>query len=255
MAGSVASDVGCVRANNEDNFLLNRRMNAASADRWDYHCRQTRPGWQLAAVFDGMGGGEIGEVASLDAAVMFDKAAALPAFAPQENAEKAVRVAFQAANNRIVLLQSRRRVYGTTGTAVLTDGNRFKIFHMGDSRAYLFRAGKLTQLTRDQTLAQMKLDAGAETVPEQEHHTLMDFIGRDSSMSHAIPAESDWRDLRRGDQLLLCSDGLYDMCSPERIAAVLKTHKKITDKTAALIRLALEAGGVDNVTCLLLRFF
>lgn len=254
MAGCVVTDVGRVRRNNEDNFLLDHRLNETTENHLSYHCRQTRPGWQIAAVFDGMGGGERGEIAALESARMFEKAAALPAYASPEAAEKAVRNAFQAANNRVVLLQ-RRRISGTTGTVVLTDGRRFQVFHMGDSRAYFFRGGQLLQLTRDHTLAQFKKDAGMDLVPEQDRHMLMNFIGRDSTMSGAIPDSTGWMALRRGDQLLLCSDGLFDMCSDAQIAAVLRTHKKITDKTAELTRLALEVGGGDNVTCVLLRFF
>lgn len=251
---SVVSDVGRFRKNNEDNFLLNRLLNANSADHQEFHVRLPHTGWQLAAVFDGMGGGELGEVASLESAQVFAKTALFSAYTPREMAEKSVRNAFQAANNRIVLLQSHHKVYGTTGTVLLTDGNVFKIFHMGDSRAYRFRDGRLRQLTPDHTLAQVKLDAGISPVREADRHTLTNYIGYDSTMENVTLAETPWASLRRGDQLLLCTDGLYDQCTEDHITAILRTHKKAEAKTAALLHHALENGGSDNITCLLLRF-
>ena len=160
LEGSVSSHLGYHRPNNEDNFLLQGEINAESAP-----VLETAPPlspwlgvWHCFAVFDGMGGGERGEVASWLAAKEFQRLSAGPELDAAGVDALAVG-AFRAANRRI--LQERdKTMYGAAGVAVFTDGRRFRVYHLGDSRAYLCRFGALFRLTRDHSVAAVKIDIG-----------------------------------------------------------------------------------------------
>lgn len=257
-SGWVVSDLGRVRENNEDNFLLGPHFNTDSRDHITASHSAAR-GWTLAGVFDGMGGGEAGELASRAAAeACLERFSALPGDAEEKQVEQALRRAYLEANNRIQALHSQYRVFGTTGTVLCTDGQRFKLFHLGDSRCYLLRDGQLTQLTKDQTLAQMKLEMGlyGENDPqvEAEKHKLTEFIGRDWTRENLKPTETVWASLCPGDMLLLCSDGLYDLCTGGEILEILTGAGTPEEKAQALTDAANAAGGNDNITCLITVF-
>lgn len=261
VSGAVASDVGCVRSNNEDNYILGKNMNQDASD-----CIRAVEGfagdsdvWKFAGVFDGMGGGEAGELASRDSAVIFlAEIERLPENPVKSDVDTCMRGAFLQANNRIIDLQAQYEIFGTTGTVVVSDGFEFKLYHLGDSRAYLFRGGALSQLTRDQTLAQMKLEMGMyrENDPAEaaDRHKLTEYIGRDWTKENLKPVESLWMTAGQGDLLLLCSDGLYDMCSDAEIAEILGGSESLEEKVTAMVRRARETGGEDNITCMLVAF-
>ena len=259
--GCVVSDVGSIRSNNEDNYVIDTYMNLSNGDHSE--CCLVAPksgkdGWHMAGIFDGMGGGEQGEVAAHETAEIFvdtfrrfgrDSSAAL--------VEQNIRTAFLQANNRIVGLQPQSQIFGTTGTVLATNGRNMKIFHLGDSRAYLLRNGELFQLTRDQTLARMKIDAGLydpdDPNIEADKHKLTEYIGRDWTRENLRPVEGQWVPVEPKDRVLLCSDGLYDMCSDRKIADILMVGdgKQIA---RTLVEAAIENGGMDNVTCIVVTF-
>ena len=263
--GHAVSDVGSVRSNNEDNYVIDTYMNQSSADHSE--CGLVAPkagkggkgGWHLVGIFDGMGGGEKGEVAANETAEIFVET--FRHFGRSTSAavvEQSIRTAFLQANNRIIDLQCEGRVYGTTGTVLATDGRSMKIFHLGDSRAYLLRNGELFQLTRDQTLAQMKLDAGLygpdDPSVEADKHKLTEYIGRDWTRENLSPVEGQWMPVVPNDRILLCSDGLYDMCTDCQIADILAVGDKGNDTAQKLVKAALDHGGIDNVTCIVVNF-
>lgn len=249
------SDIGSVRDNNEDNYLLGSKMNAHSQAR--SFCAIRTEADFIAGVFDGMGGGEAGEIASLCAAQAFLSAAEdLREESTTEEIDFQLRSAFQEANNSVINEQKQLRVLGTTGTIIYRKGNKYKIYHLGDSRAYLLRHGSLQQLTRDQTLAQMKIElklykAGSAEA-EIEKHQLTEFIGRDWTKENLRPVESAWMQLLPGDILLLCSDGLYDCCSDDEIKEILVSGLASDKMAEALIKAANERGGIDNITVIVL---
>lgn len=254
--GWVVSDVGCLRENNEDNFVLGSYWNSVSGPRSEYSV--TQEGWLLAAVFDGMGGGERGEEASRMAAECFLEVARQMREDPsREEVNQLVRSAFLDANRRIVKLQEQCSVFGTTGTVLCMKDGQFKLYHLGDSRAYLLSAGKLTQLTRDQTLAQMKIDVGLYDITdpraETEKHQLTEYIGCDSGCTSLRPVESEWQPLKTGDALLLCSDGLYDMCPDKMLPGILRDSRSREEAVRNLVEAAKDAGGEDNITCILIQ--
>lgn len=128
---------------------------------------------------------------------------------------------------------------GTTGTVLVTDGNRFRIFHRGDSRVYVMRDRKLYVLSKDHTLAQLKLDVGiyhsAEEIPERENHQLTEFIGMEYE-SEEVPFESGWIEWKENDRILLCSDGLYDMCTSEMILKCLAGNESVEETAHRLFK-------------------
>ena len=179
------SHVGRVRGNNEDNFILTDRWNETSGD-YKMDARRmavSRGKWLVLGVFDGMGGGEMGEAASRAASMRFLTLQRMLKRCPPERLSSLVRRAFQDANNDIVALQEQAAVFGTTATVLCTNGEAFRIWHQGDSRAYLLRGGILRQLTEDQTLAQMKIRVGLcradDPKLEPDRHKLTDYVGKD----------------------------------------------------------------------------
>lgn len=261
LAASVVSDVGCVRPNNEDNYILGRYMNVNSSDHSEVSVSfsDASGAWQFAGVFDGMGGGEMGELASHDTAAIFleafDRLSGTPS---KTEVDLSIRKSFLEANNRIIALQKEYKIFGTTGTVMCSNGVEFKIYHLGDSRAYLSREDELLQLTKDQTLAQMKLEVGMyredDPAAEADKHKLTEYIGRDWTRENIRPVESHWIPIQAGDCVLLCSDGLYDMCKNEEIANILRVNSTTEEKTASLVRSAIFRGGEDNITCVIVSF-
>lgn len=260
-SGAVVSDVGCVRSNNEDNYVLGKYMNVNSSDHSEVSVSFSDAAgvWQLAGVFDGMGGGEMGELASHDTAAIFLEAFdRLSGSLSKTEVDLCIRKAFLEANNRIIALQKEYKIFGTTGTVLCSNGVEFKIYHLGDSRAYLSREADLLQLTKDQTLAQMKLEVGMyredDPAAEADKHKLTEYIGRDWTRENIRPVESHWIPIRTGDCVLLCSDGLYDMCANEEIGNILWGDGTTEERTASLVRKAISRGGEDNITCVVVSF-
>lgn len=254
-------DRGRERGNNEDNYLLGMQINSEMLDHSTAVFRSAADGaaWQTAGVFDGMGGGEMGELAALIAAKTVKQLSGrLDDGCEKTDVDRIMREAFLRSNNEIIDLQKEHCVYGSTGTVVSIGSGEFKIYHLGDSRAYLLRDGELVQLTRDQTLAQMKMDAGLyrENDPglEVERHKLTEYIGRDWTKENLRPQESAWIPIREDDRLLLCTDGLYDMCSDAEISGILAAAGGPENAVAALTQAALTKGGKDNITCMVIGF-
>jgi PPM family protein phosphatase len=138
---------------------------------------------------------------------------------------------------------------GTTLTICYTTGPNLFTIHVGDSRAYLHRNASLKRLTRDHNLGQVLVDSG-EAEPDSPEvlrmrHVLTNCIGGPTS---GVKAEFNHYMLKDGDRVLLCSDGLNDMAPDESIAAALNQHPTPAAACDALIKLALDGGGKDNVT-------
>lgn len=251
-AGCAVSDVGCVRGNNEDNYILGGYLNAGSEDYSFRLVSGERGAWHFAGVFDGMGGGEKGEVASLQTARIFlDTIARLGPEPDRAGVDRAMRAAFLEANNHIAELRRVCRVFGTTGTVLCANRGEFKLYHLGDSRGYLLRGHKLRLLTKDQTLAQLRLDAGLPPGSEANRHILTDYIGRDETREQLRPVETEWLPVHSGDRVLLCSDGLYDLCGEGEMERILRRTPGMEAQARALTAAARRGGGYDNITCIL----
>ena len=140
-------------------------------------------------------------------------------------------------------------------TAAVGLGTRLVIGHIGDSRLYLFRRGKLHQLTRDHTLVQTMVDLGELTPEEAATHPRRHMLMRSlSAAGDASPGDFQQGTLADGDQLLLCTDGLTDMVDNETIASMLSRAASADEACQLLLGAALKNGGKDNVTIALARY-
>jgi protein phosphatase len=141
---------------------------------------------------------------------------------------------------------------GTTWTSAYCMGRNVVLVHLGDSRAYLYHAGELKQLTKDHTLAQLLIDKGVapEDTRRVKHILINSLTATDQQ---AIP-DLYHHPLEAGDQLVLCTDGLTDLITNSEIAEVLSIEVPPQSKVDALIELALAHGGKDNVTAIVVEF-
>jgi serine/threonine protein phosphatase PrpC len=225
------TDTGRQRSANEDAFFV-------------------RP--PIFVVADGMGGAQAGEVASKAAAEAFDRD--LPDGPP----ERVLRETIEAANRKIHKLASAdpsRAGMGTTITAVIVDAaaEEVCIGHVGDSRAYRLRGGKLERLTRDHSLVEEMRRKGQITEAQAEDHPQRSIITRALGPEPEVEVDLQTVPASAGDVFLLCSDGLTTMVDEERIGAVLGTATGIREAVATLVDEANRAGGRDNITALAFR--
>ena len=203
---------------------------------------------RLIAVADGMGGAAAGDLASAETMnIVRELDRELPDIDPLDALGRAVNHANQRLGE-LVRQDPSVEGMGTTLEAMLWDGERFATAHIGDSRAYLLRDGELRQISIDHTFVQSLVDEGKITPEEARVHPhrsllLRVMLGRDDN-----EADLDWFEGQLGDRFLLCSDGLSDMVDPQTIEEVLGGSETIDLAATELVRLALEAGGFDNVT-------
>jgi protein phosphatase len=203
------------------------------------------------AVADGMGGAQAGEVASSIAARAFEQE-----IDPAESAEKALKDIVQKANTEIHELaekDSSRAGMGTTLTTALVQGDEVSIAHVGDSRAYLFRDGKLKRLTKDHSLVEELRRQGRLTEKEAEEHPQRSVITRALGPEARVKVDTMTNPARNGDIYLLCSDGLTTMIDEEQIRQILADSKNLKQAVGKLVDAANDAGGRDNITALAFR--
>jgi PPM family protein phosphatase len=219
------SDVGPVRKNNQDSGYA---------------------GPHLLVVADGIGGQAAGDLAS---SLVVHTVRRLDV--PTDDVLEALAGAVHRANDRLAeVIEEDPTVdgMGTTLTAVVIDGQRVGLAHVGDSRGYLLRDRALSRLTTDHTFVQSLIDEGRITEEEAKTHPHRSLIMRALDGRHAVDADLQVLDLRAGDRILLCSDGLSGYVDEPAIAAALGAGT-VEDSTSELVRLALEARTTDNVTC------
>ncbi len=219
------SDRGLVRANNEDSVYAGAR---------------------LLALADGMGGHAAGEVASQ---LVIAALAHLDDDEPGGDLLSRLDSAVSEGNTAIaahVEADPELEGMGTTLTAILFDGNRLGLVHIGDSRGYLLRDGELAQITKDDTFVQTLVDEGRITAEEAHSHPQRSLIMR-ALTGHEVEPTLIMREARTGDRYLLCSDGLSDPVSHDTILEALQIAD-VAESADRLIELALRGGGPDNVT-------
>src|SRR3989440_6179114 len=188
----------------------------------------------LFVVADGMGGAQAGEVASRMAVEAFQRG--LP---PEGSPEKRLADRAQDANRRIYEIsrsEHERAGMGTTLTAVYLDDSELAIAHVGDSRAYLFRDGKLSRLTQDHSLVEELVRRGKLTEEQAAEHPQRSIITRALGPEPDVDVDTWTYPVRAGDVLLLCSDGLTSMITEEQVAAVLGDTDVLEDAAKRLIR-------------------
>jgi serine/threonine protein phosphatase PrpC len=222
----VATDIGRVRERNEDSYLVEP---------------------PLYAVADGMGGARGGAVAS---SLALDKMEELFRGGKGPLGEL-IRSANRAVFERSI---SDRNVsgMGTTLTAATVDDLGAHLGHVGDSRAYLLRAGSLRQLTEDHTLVNRMVKAGELTPQEAGTHPHRNVLTRSVGTEPEVEVDEEDVPLIDGDRLLICSDGLTGMVTEPQIQAILEATPNPQDAADRLVKTANRAGGIDNITVVIL---
>jgi serine/threonine protein phosphatase PrpC len=264
------SDRGKVRSNNEDHFIISRLGRFLDTLDTNIPADQLPPRFEEATygmiVADGVGGGAAGEVASQTAIrTLVQLATGAPNWFFRLEEDRFIREMVARLKTRVdqiheELIRAARvqpdlHGFGTTMTLGLSVGDVLFLAHIGDSRAYLLREGRLQQLTRDHTLLQDLADkgmsAGSDVPAEKLRHVLTQAL-----TDHAGPVEPEVQavELEDGDRLLLCTDGLTEMVPDDRIAAILGEDGPSRDLARKLVDGALEAGGKDNVTVVVARY-
>ncbi|MDI3290905.1 Stp1/IreP family PP2C-type Ser/Thr phosphatase [Polyangium sp. 15x6] len=252
------TDVGQVREHNEDNFIVADLTKASRGLMETDRNQVVGERGVLLGVCDGMGGAAAGEVASqLAVDIIFQKM--ISGEPPKDHDEIAARLvhSIESAGLRIfseAKLDRTRRGMGTTSTvSALVDDHLF-IGQVGDSRAYILRGDRLVQVTRDQSLVNQLIEAGQLTEEEAETFEHNNIILQALGTSDSVQVDLTFVELKRGDTLLLCSDGLSGMVRNEEIREVLRTIDDPLEVCKTLTDRANQAGGHDNITVVVSKF-
>lgn len=243
------TDVGMKRAHNEDNYVL-------------------LPQQRLFCVADGMGGHSCGEVASQ---IAVDEISEFFRLTGEDDEltwpykmdrrrnydENRLAMAIKLANLKILEHAATDAKYDKMGTTVVSaffkDGVAY-LAHVGDSRGYAFSGGKLRQVTEDHSLLNEMVKARKMTPEEIEAFPHKNVIVRALGMKDGVEVDVVREELRDGDVVLLCSDGLSGMLTDDEMEEILLKYPDLEEAAKVLIDRANDAGGVDNVTCILVRF-
>jgi len=226
------TDIGPVRELNEDSYYT------------------PLEGENFCCVADGMGGHQAGEVASALAVELFSRKMRDEGFKPHDRLRRAVNAA-----NLAIYDKARENPgmagMGTTITALLIENGEAHIAHVGDSRCYLLRNKALMQVTTDHTLVEELLLKGAITPQEAKNHPNRNVITR--ALGTELGVRTDILRIRTqpGDVFLLCSDGLSGYVELRDMQEILNSRMKRENKVAALVEQAIDGGGHDNITVLM----
>jgi len=237
-----AVDTGRARTNNEDSVSLDE-------------------GVSLAVLADGMGGYNAGEVASSMATSFIRTELGrwlreASANATDTEVRRAMDICVDNANRAIFNAANANPQYagmGTTLVVAVFRELRLLVGHVGDSRAYRLRGGRLQQITRDHSLLQEQIDAGLITPEQAAFSANKNLVTRAVGVEDTVLLETHLHEVQPGDLYLLCSDGLSDMLDDASIAQVLQMHESLASAGAALIEAANDAGGKDNISLILAR--
>ena len=237
-----ATDTGRARSNNEDSVAI---------DEWS----------SLVVLADGMGGYNAGEVAS-SMVTSFIKSelgrwlSEAAASATDTDVRRAMEICVDNANRAIFNAANSNPRYAGMGTTLVVGvfrETRLLLGHVGDSRCYRMRAGRLTQITHDHSLLQEQIDAGLITAEQAAFSANKNLVTRAVGVEDTVLLETHQHDVLPGDIYVLCSDGLTDMLDDETIAQLLQRCELLPEAATALIDAANDAGGKDNISVVLAR--
>jgi protein phosphatase len=237
-----ATDTGRARNNNEDSVDVDETS-------------------ALVVLADGMGGYNAGEVAS-GMATSFIKAelgrwlAEASDSASDNDVRRAMDICVDNANRAIFNAANTNPQYAGMGTTLVVGvfrDARLLLGHVGDSRAYRLRAGRLTQITHDHSLLQEQIDSGLITPEQAAYSANKNLVTRAVGVEDTVLLETHLHDVLPGDTYLLCSDGLSDMLDDESIAQLLQANDSLPQAASSLVDAANDAGGKDNISVVLAK--
>ena len=256
IASAAASNAGNLRCNNEDNFFLNGQTLDVTTQGTAVATDESDSG--LYAVCDGMGGEAFGEVASAIAVDtlreyyqrMLAQGTTFDTLVQAYTGEANVRICAEIEKNH------GKRIGTTFAVLHIKDGTAYA-HNIGDSRVYLLRGGRLTQLSQNHTQIRQLVELGiltaenARTHPDR--HKLTQHLGIPPDEMIIQPFAANPLSIMDGDTFLLCSDGLTDMLEDSEIEAIMAEHPSPKDIAEKLVEAALFSGGKDNVTVIVVK--
>jgi len=255
------TDLGLAREHNEDAFLVADLSTRNASLQPQVRDHVVGPRGSLFLVADGMGGAAAGELASQMAAELIYTHLTTVWATDRETSDERfafrMREAVELANHRIheyAREHPELRGMGTTATVAGVYGAALWLAQIGDSRAYLGRAGEIIQLTKDQSLMQRLVDAGEMTEKEAEQSERRNIILQALGPDPRVKVDLTHQALERGDILVICSDGLSGQVRREEIGQLIADHPEPAELCTALINLANSRGGPDNITVVVARF-
>ena len=255
------TDLGKTRDHNEDCFLVADLSRGDASLHPEVREHELGPRGTLLVVADGMGGAAAGEVASeMATQTIYEQLKKSWGEETELTAQRfaaRLKEAVETANGHIHAYAKAHpevRGMGTTTTAVGVLADHLYLTQVGDSRAYLVRDGVAVQLTKDQSLMQRLVEAGELTEEEAAQSERRNIILQALGPDPKVKVDLTHQDLRRGDVLVLCSDGLSGLVKKEEIAAIAGKEPDLAAACDKLIGLANDRGGPDNITVVIARF-
>ena len=230
------TDIGRQRKNNEDSLL------AIVPEDSEILAKKGA----LFVVSDGLGGHENGEIASTLAVRTINEKYYEDT---QDSIPDALRLAIQQANAEI---HQAGKEMGTTCVVAVLQGDTVHIANVGDSRAYLERAGQLRQLSRDHSIVADELRAGLITKEQARHHPQLNVITRCLGTDNTVEVDTFSESVQDGDRLLLCTDGLTNLVEEEELARIVQQFQPAESVNQLILR-ANEEGGPDNITAIVVQ--
>jgi len=255
------SDMGRVRKNNEDNFVISNLSTGEVGLTPSLRAHTLGSQGTLFLVADGMGGEACGEVASQLCTVtvpkrLFDNLKTMEKIS-ETNFVLLLREAIEFSNQVIFQKAQSNPTYrgmGSTTTAAAVLGSHLFVAQVGDSRAYLIRNKNMVQLTRDQTFLNYLAEIGAELPADPEKDSRKSILTQAVGTSETVDVKVTYTKMRQGDAILLCSDGLYNMVDSAHMLEIVTGSDSLTGKLKALIDRANLGGGADNITGIMAEF-
>jgi serine/threonine protein phosphatase PrpC len=255
------TDLGKTRDHNEDRFLVADLSRRESSLQPAVRAHEIGVRGSLFVVADGMGGAAAGELASeMATETIYQQMVRGWGTEPEVTAQRfayRLKEAVEVANEQIHAYAAAHpevRGMGTTTTAVGVLADHCFLTQVGDSRAYLIRNAEAVQLTRDQSLMQRLVEAGELTEEEaaksERRNIILQALGPDAR----VKVDLTHQEVRKGDVLVLCSDGLTGQVKKEEIAAIATRERDLQAACDKLVALANERGGPDNITVVVVRF-
>lgn len=235
MKTAFKSDIGRHRKQNQDRVAL----------------FSNEQGLFLVVIADGIGGNQRGDLAAELTTKSFGRAFTTASPMTPQMASKWLASQVQLINNKILEKSTEKQSYhgmGTTMVAAVLFDDQVVVANIGDSRGYIMHDGQLTQITVDHSLVNELVKKGDLTEQEAQNSPQNNIITRAIGISSDAKADVNRFRIKRGDQLLLCTDGLSKMVPLQQIAEVLQSRKSLKRKCGLLVKMANKAGGPDNIT-------